>query len=220
MPHESFVCIVVHVALGLQHGLNVAALLIELRGEPFGCKGLAQSKRVIDDGIHALDAVKSDEHKVQHLVVGISPVHPLEAGIWIGDLVPLAPVHQGDPDDAGGMHLMQRDRAVLPPLDDGIGIAPAIKPGIDAVPEIKLVGIGVWPHIDHPIGWMLRGIYHPIIGTALDIFRERSNVFRADSDAGIKGRHFQSGLIGDSHAKGGLLDYHIRGHSHGGITSP
>ena len=156
MLHERPVGIIVHVALRLEDGLDVSSFLIELRGEFLGGKRLAQGKRVVDDRIDALDAVQRHEHEVQHIIVRIRPVHPGETRVGVGYLVPFASVDQGDPDDACGMHLMQRHRVSRSvALDDGIGIPPAVKPGVDAVPEIELVGVGIGADVDDLIGWMV-----------------------------------------------------------------
>ena len=220
--HEGLVLLVAQVAFRLQDRLQIAATLVELGSELLSSEGLAERERVVDDRVHALDAVKGDEHEVEHVLVRPDPGEPGPVGVGALDLVPLVlPLHEGDTGDPGRVDLMEGDRgAGAVALDVCVGVAPPVQPGVDHVPEVELVRVGVRPDVDDTEGGMVGRIDEAFRRALLDVLGEGCDILGPDADAGIQGGNLERGLVVDGYAeRGGRPNNAVGGHRYGSITS-
>ena len=193
------------MAVRLQDRADIAALGVELAGELFRGKGLPQGHGVADDGILPLDAVQRDQHEVEHLVVLMHSVQEAALGVRHVHIIPLAAVVQERPAFVG-VNLVQGERdSSRAPLYVSVGIAPAVQPGIDDVPEVELVGVGVGPLVDDREHRVLAGVHKALGCVHLHHLGERGDVLAPDTDARIHRRDVHGALVRDRHAKGWRL---------------
>ena len=197
MLYELVVSVIPKVSVRLQHRPDIAFPGVKLASKLLRGKVLSQSDGVIYYGVDASKPIEGQKHEVQHVITAVSAVEPCESRIRDYDAIPPLPSGQCGR-DVGRVYLMDGHRTpVRTTADDGIGVAPALKPRGDAIPKVESVGVVVRPDRDEPVSRMILSRLLPLVCLPPHRARKGRYILGDQADAGIERRYLHRRGVAD-----------------------